>query len=583
MGRGEGAYSRGRAALLAILGLGTAVVAACSGSDWDEGGVVARVNGREITMARFQEFYMPPQTPIRGAEEVMQELNERLDQLIGYVLIEEAGREIGLLKDEGYRQRKHLFEIDILNRLYQQKMIAERVTVDDRDVQEILDRSANERHFQHILVVTAEAAEDVKARLLAGDDWGDLAVEYSHDDEAAINRGDLGWLTWGRMPLSLYPELQEVAFRIPEGSWEGPIRQGSEYHFIKVLEDRTRAAGSAGEEWAAARALVYDTNLRQAEQSFTDEVWREGECALNADQFIWLLEQIQESFTTQPAFNAVPVLTREDNRRVIISSRHGDYTARVLLDRLALLNPQERDNAVTVDEWRSRFIGWVMNDRVAEMARDEKLHRTREFSIRMRNYVESYLYSTMVNNIRSSVGAPTDEQVEAYYNNHPAEFNLPERRRFVEILVATRAEADDILQQARAGTDMRQLAYHNTLREGFRENFGQFHPISRGEFGALGEAVFATPLDEIGPIVETPLGFSVFQVTAIYPPEQRQLEDIRDNLARQLHNMARTQVMESFTENAWREARITKDMDHLREYAVQVARATRAAADSTGG
>ena len=63
--RSIGGLQAGLAALAVLV-----LLAACSGRGWDEGGVVARVNGYKITMERFQEFYMPPRTPIRSAEEI---------------------------------------------------------------------------------------------------------------------------------------------------------------------------------------------------------------------------------------------------------------------------------------------------------------------------------------------------------------------------------------------------------------------------------------------------------------------------------------------------------------------------------
>ncbi len=581
MGRGEGTFvvtgCTLSAALLAVL------LPACSRPRWDEGGVVAEVNGYEITLARFQEFYLPRTTPVRSAEEELQTLNERLDQLIGYTLIQETGRRAGLLKEDIFHRQYGRFETDFLNRLFKQREIAERVVVDEAEVQQILERSIDERHFQHIVVLAPEAAAEVREQLLAGDDWSDVAVQYSRDNEVVVHRGDLGWLAWGEAPLALYPEMQELAYRIPVGSWEGPIQQGGEYHFLKVLENRPRSRGTPEEEYRAARDLIYNRELAAAEQEFSNTVWADGGFRMNEDQFRWLHEQIQEAFTTLPAFNAVPELTREDNRRIVISSRDRNYTAGDLLERLAQLNPQERDNAITLEDWRDRFIDWAISDFVAGLARDRKLHRTREYVIARRNYVDSYLYSNMVNRLQEEVAPPGPADVEAYYDNHPDEFNLPERRRFVEVLLATREEAEDILRQARAGTEMEQLAYHHTIRREAQRNFGRFAPIRREEFGALGEAVFRTPVGEIGEIVETPLGFSVFQVTAVHPPEKQELEAIRDRLATRLHETARRMVVDSFREETWRRARIEKNMELLRTYAEQVAQASREAAESSGG
>lgn len=553
----------------------------CSRRSNRGGGVVARVNGAEITLARFQEYYLPQPTPVRSPEEELSTLNERLDELIGFTLIQEAGRKEKLHREEMFQRQLKRHEKILLNRIVEKKEIIDTIIIGNNEIEELLAKSLKERHFLHLLTVYSQAAQEAAEMLSSGEDWGAVAIAYSRDSDVSQHRGDLGWMAWGEGPFALYPELQEEAYKIPVGSWKGPIQQGDEFHFIKVLEERDRTRGTPQQEREAAYSRLYGVKQDGLTQEYSNRVWEEGSYHLDEDQFRWLVEQIQAEFAKHPGSNPIPLLSRDDLKRIVVRSDRKPYTASMLLGELELLTWQARDNAVTLDEWRNRFVGWVITDHIADYARRKGYDKDQAFEIGRETYINTGLYSDMLNRLEESARPPTDEDLEAYYRDHPENFNPPEMRRIVEVLVETREEAEVLLQRAREGVEMEKLAYENTIRQGFRRNFGRFAPIRREEFGPLGEAVFQTPEGEVGPVVETPLGFSIFQVVAIVPPREIKLDDVRESLRENLYSDAKRMALENFKEQAWRKARIWKNHELLRWYAEQVAAST-TAADSLG-
>lgn len=84
---------------------------------------------------------------------------------------------------------------------------------------------------------TAEAealalAQELRNRILAGEDFATLAREYSDDPSNASSGGDLGWFGRGRM----VPEFDEVAFSLPLNEVSEPVKTQFGYHLIEVLE-----------------------------------------------------------------------------------------------------------------------------------------------------------------------------------------------------------------------------------------------------------------------------------------------------------------------------------------------------------
>jgi parvulin-like peptidyl-prolyl isomerase len=223
----------------------------------------------------------------------------------------------------------------------------------------------------------------------------------------------------------------------------------------------------------------------------------------------------------------------------------------------------------------------VISTRIAEYARRNNYDEDPIYRAERKTFIETALYAEQRNKLRLSVPVPTDEELAQYYQDHPDEFDIPELRRLVEVLLETREEAEEVLLEAQTGRDMGMIANERTIRPGYRDMLGRFAPIRRGEFGALGEAVFETELNEIGPIVETPLGFSVFKVIHVIPARLITLEEVRDDLRNRLYQEERQAVVDRFVEQEWRQARIWKDHERLRSYAGQISTAS-ASADSNG-
>jgi peptidyl-prolyl cis-trans isomerase C len=87
-------------------------------------------------------------------------------------------------------------------------------------------------HLQHIVVQDENLANSLLARINAGSDFAELALEYSIGPSGA-DGGDLGWITRGQ---SGYMAFDEAAFRLAEGEVSDVVETGAGYHIIKALE-----------------------------------------------------------------------------------------------------------------------------------------------------------------------------------------------------------------------------------------------------------------------------------------------------------------------------------------------------------
>lgn len=107
----------------------------------------------------------------------------------------------------------------------------------------MLDRfmTQERRRGAHILITPEGAGDDEQARQLAeslhsrimdGENFAELAVEFSEDPVSADDDGSLGWIEPGVM----MPEFEDVLFELSEGQVSEPVQTDFGWHIIKLNE-----------------------------------------------------------------------------------------------------------------------------------------------------------------------------------------------------------------------------------------------------------------------------------------------------------------------------------------------------------
>ena len=104
-------------------------------------------------------------------------------------------------------------------------------------VDEAFVRSQKDIHISHIFIgntpgISADelrsTANAALAELNSGKDFATVARQYSNDPSAAINGGNIGWITVFSLPY----ELENLAYSIPVGK-TGMIQSKAGYHIFK--------------------------------------------------------------------------------------------------------------------------------------------------------------------------------------------------------------------------------------------------------------------------------------------------------------------------------------------------------------
>ena len=80
----------------------------------------------------------------------------------------------------------------------------------------------------------AELIRELRERIVNGEDFGDIAEEYSNDPGSATRGGDLGYVQMGE----LTDKMDEFAWTAPIGELSDVIQTGFGYHLATVTDRR---------------------------------------------------------------------------------------------------------------------------------------------------------------------------------------------------------------------------------------------------------------------------------------------------------------------------------------------------------
>ena len=147
-----------------------------------------------------------------------------------------------------------------------------------------------QRRARHILILSeddedaAEAqANDILARLNAGESFADLAAEYSADTGTAAQGGELGTLTRSQLP----GELGSAIFSMSAGEIGGPVRSDFGFHIIQLDEILERGPlpldQVRGELLAELREREVEDRFRDLERSLSDALFDSADLQVIAE------------------------------------------------------------------------------------------------------------------------------------------------------------------------------------------------------------------------------------------------------------------------------------------------------------
>ncbi len=133
-------------------------------------------------------------------------------------------------------------------------------------------RMVNQTKARHILVRTNEVVSDndakthleqLRVRIVGGDDFATLARSHSDDTGSALKGGDLGWIG----PGDTVPEFEKALSTLAPNQVSAPFKSTFGWHIVQVIARRTR------DTTAEAMRLKARETIRERKADEAIELW----------------------------------------------------------------------------------------------------------------------------------------------------------------------------------------------------------------------------------------------------------------------------------------------------------------------
>ncbi len=170
---------------------------------------------------------------------------------------------------------------------------------------------------------------------------------------------------------------------------------------------------------------------------------------------------------------------------------------------------------------------------------------------------EDRLIQTLIHKLIDPKVNIAEEDLAAYYQDHLEEFQVPERVRVSQIVLANRADARKVRKRLTDGNeDFGQLAQEASLSPDAAKG-GDIGIFTKGEMLPEFEVCFSLQIGELSSVVKSPYGYHIFRVEERLPAGQLSFKEERKNIYNKLFSEKREEAFIRYQEDLWNGAEIS--------------------------
>ena len=201
-----------------------------------EEGVVALVNGRQITQTEFEARWGELAEATKTRYEKEGGKRRFLDELITRELLMQEARKLGLDQNDAIRDRAQRYKEQLILDELLKDRIKTKIELSSEELDAFYEQHSQELltplkvRVSQMLLPNISAAKDLEKQINQGGHFAQFAQRYSIDEKSKAKGGDLGPY---RKDL-VVPEVDEVVQTLKPGFVSAPIKTDAGYYLVMV-------------------------------------------------------------------------------------------------------------------------------------------------------------------------------------------------------------------------------------------------------------------------------------------------------------------------------------------------------------
>ncbi len=549
--------------LLIVAPLVLLIVGGCGKS---ENPTVARVGDYEIKAEELNQYFAQVPMAFASAEEEYNKRREIIDSMIVTRLLIQGAYELNIDRVDDLARAVAANKDRFLMGVLYNKHIVAKVDPTEAELKDYYNNLENRIRISHIIVTDADTAQMLFERVKNGENFEQLAFDYSVDPDAKRNKGDLGYLLWG----ATVDEFQEVAFRMEPGEISPPVKTNYGYHIIKVVDKKPNENRA---------------DFDSMKESIKNQLSRRKAMALMQDYFAmlktkfpvvidtatcdYLMHKREQLYPPQILAGLprndfdVDALDRNEKELVLATWQNGQITLMEYLSRIKDVPEFMRPDLDDYDSLATIVFELKKQEFLTSEAMAEGLDQDEDYLKQVRMFKEFNMADIMKNDSIQSPPPPEEADLRNYYEEHIDEFTTPAKYHVHEILLSDEMKARKLAGEIRSLNEFKQKAAELTERPGKRSRQGDLGFIEKMWYPEIFEAAEKVGIGRIGGPVVTGNKYSIFYVVEKTEPEIKDFLDVKRRINDKLLVERKNQAIQTWIDERLKITSVDVDEDAI--------------------
>jgi peptidyl-prolyl cis-trans isomerase C len=420
--------------------------------------------------------------------------------------------------------------------VFYRENVRSKVQVTEEEVRALYDKQRYTYHLLWIFLRSKAQADEVAARLAAGEDFEKLAGIYSMDPSRQKG-GDIG-----ARPLGTLPEaVEDMVSKMSPGDVSAPAKYDSYYVIIKLVGKEEQQP----QDFAVARpgleAMIRNRKENALQRKLAADLRKKYELTFNTDALETIARKTRELYSSEDVkIGLIPEFTDEELARDLADFKGGEWLIRTYAEKIKMQPPSMRPGYGTNSETIKSVIEDFITGELWMVEIQNEGYTTRPEVVDLVNRVREEAVITALHDQLVRDVTVSDTTLANFYQEEKSQLVSEATVLLGVITTETEEEANEIYGLLRAGESFEDLARERSFDRASGENGGTLRgqiPDKQLEmFPDVYALITGMKIGAYSAPVPMPMGlfpgnYAIFRVIQRTPAKQLTLDEVRTQLS----------------------------------------------------